>query len=188
MRRVISMALPLVVLSTAAIAATTDDLQKGFDGALKGCEAWVLDPASWVQGTQPFLAATGLGASIAETGQVEPELLPPPSLRVGNRYWRINSTAKAGYSLIVSDRMAMCHITGGGEVDLQPAVRAVLDSPAFRERWDLSSTRRQGPMVSLSFRNRREPAFEMMVSYAAQAGGGRDHVQVLATALLNTGP
>src|SRR3546814_19338345 len=61
--------------------------------------------------------------------QIDEASLPPKELRRGNHYWRINSTEKAGYVLVVSDQLPMCHITGGGGTDLQPAIEAVMASP-----------------------------------------------------------
>src|SRR3546814_15249432 len=57
---------------------------------------------------------------------VDEASLPPKELLRGNHYWRINSTEKAGYVLVVSDQLPMCHITGGGDTDLQPIVEAVI--------------------------------------------------------------
>src|SRR3546814_18652243 len=67
--------------------------------------------------------------------QIDEASLPPKELRRGNHYWRINSTEKAGYVLVVSDQLPMCHITGGGGTDLKPAIEAVIASPNFVKHW-----------------------------------------------------
>ncbi|MBH0112931.1 hypothetical protein I5E68_08205 [Novosphingobium sp. YJ-S2-02] len=67
----------------------------------------------------------GQVASVAEVN------LPPEAWRAGNIYWRINSTLNAGYVLVVSHRMPICHLTGGGAEDLQPVVVEVLASAEF---------------------------------------------------------
>ena len=174
------------LVATAASAAPVrpqTDLEKGFAGALKGCEEWVLNPASWIDGTGPFIAAVGLGAKMGRVDKVEDVTLPPTQLRRGNHYWRINSTEKAGYILIVSDQLPMCHITGGGNTDLQPAVESVLASHEFESRWEKLSSNAKGEMASTTFRNRKDPAFSIIISRAPRPSQRLDRVQVLATAI-----
>src|SRR5690606_5009426 len=118
----------ILALSLAAPASANTELEKGFAGALRGCEEWVLNPASWDQGVEPFLSAVGLGDKMGPVESVNEASLPPPQWRVANHYWRINSTADAGYILVVSDQLPICHITGGGGSDLQPVVEAILAS------------------------------------------------------------
>ena len=48
-------------LAIAVPANAQSDLEKGFAGALRGCEEWVLNPASWSEGIDPFVATVGLG-------------------------------------------------------------------------------------------------------------------------------
>src|SRR3546814_9173797 len=108
-----------IIFLFAAFALATpvhaqSDLEDGFAGALRGCEEWILDPASWAQGSGPFVAAVGLGDKMGLVNQIDEASLPSKELRRGNHYWRINSTEKAGYVLVVSDQLPMCHITGGG--------------------------------------------------------------------------
>lgn len=162
------------------------NLEKGFDGALRGCEEWVLNPASWTNGIEPFVNTVGLGGQMGLVRSVEEVNLPPEPLRKANRYWRINSTQNAGYILVVSDQLPMCHITGGGGSDLQPTIEIVLSSAAFKGRWEQVERKVSGDMVSTVFRHRREPKFSIVISRARQPGERLDRVQVLATATYQT--
>lgn len=157
-------------------------LESGFAGALRGCEEWVLNPASWVDGTDPFVRAVGLGEQMRSVRTVEGVNLPPAQMQVANHYWRINSTPRAGYFLVVSDQVPMCHITGGGDTDLQPAIIAVTSSAEFAAHWEQVETSVRGDMVSSLYRNRREPKLSMVVSRASGPGQRLDRVQVIATA------
>lgn len=176
-----------VGLATAVSANAQSDLAKGFAGALRGCEEWVLDPGSWADSTAPFVSAVNLGAQMSRVETVNEAALPPPDLRVGNHYWRINSTDGAGYILVVSDRLPMCHITGGGNRDLQPIVKDELASTGFQSRWEKMHQNRHNDMVSTKYRNLIDPSFTMIVSYAQKPGQSLDRVQVLATATFDTG-
>jgi hypothetical protein len=118
--------------------------------------------------------------------KVEEVNLPPEQLRRANHYWRINSTPNAGYVLVVSDRLPMCHITGGGDTDLQPIVEAVLASADFKTRWEQIETKSDGDMASTVYRNRQTPAFSIAISRARLQGQRLDRVQVLATAFYET--
>jgi hypothetical protein len=52
----------IVFLAAFAPPAQAErNLERGFDGALRGCEEWLLNPASWVEGPVPFIKAVGLG-------------------------------------------------------------------------------------------------------------------------------
>ena len=102
-------------------------------------------------------------------------------------YWRINSTPTAGYILVVSDQLPMCHITGGGGTDLQPSVESVLSSPAFRQRWEQQQSSSKSDMTSTTYRNRVDPALSIVVSRAKLPAEPLDSVQVLATATYQTG-
>jgi len=181
-----------VALAFAAIAAATPvcaqpALESGFAGALRGCEEWVLNPASWAEGPEPFIAAVNLGSAMGYVRSVDAAALPPEQLRIDNRYWRINSTEGAGYILVVSATLPMCHITGGGDTDLQPAVEAVLTSDGFQGHWEAIRTEIQGDLASTIFRNREEPMFSMTVSRSSEPGQRLDRVQVLATAMFDLG-
>jgi hypothetical protein len=142
----------------------------------------VLNPASWAEGVAPFVATVGLGDTMGLVDLVDEAALPPPQLRRGNHYWRINSTTGAGYVLVVSDQLPMCHITGGGDTDLQPFVEAVIASPEFTSRWQRTADRSKGEMASTEFQNRQDPALTIVVSSAKRPGERLDRVQVLATA------
>ncbi|WP_139181608.1 hypothetical protein [Edaphosphingomonas haloaromaticamans] len=175
-----------LALAFAAPAYAESDLERGFSGALKGCETWVLDPTSWASGPEPFIKAVGLGAKMGLVESVEAVNLPPTQLRQANHFWRINSTEGAGYILVVSDQLPMCHITGGGNADLQPAIEAVLASPAFRSRWEQQSNSIKDGMASTTFRNREEPAMTIQISRAVQPKQRLDRVQLIATATFKT--
>lgn len=179
----------LIAAGVIAAAQTTGvqaDLQKGFEGALRGCEEWVLNPASWASGPEPFIAKVGLGKQMGLVDHVEDVNLPPPTLRAANHYWRINSTPGAGFILVVSDRLPMCHITGGGDTDLQPVASAMLASQAFATRWKLIKEDTTGEMATSVFQSVEEPKFSIVISRAKKPGGRLDRVQVLATATFNT--
>ena len=182
-----------ILISVAAAAAFTapvqaqSALENGFAGALRGCEEWVLNPSSWANGTAPFVKAVGLGDQMGLVDSVEEVNLPPKELRRANHYWRINSTQEAGYVLVVSDRLPMCHITGGGGRDLQPIVEKVLASPEFESRWDPLQNKAIGDMVSTVYRHRQVPALSISISRATRPAQRLDRVQVLATAIYKSG-
>ncbi len=175
--------LALAVSAAAAPANEQSDLEAGFSGALKGCEEWVLNPASWAEGFAPFVATVGLGDRMGLVEAIEEVLLPPKKFQVANHYWRINSTEDAGYMLVVSDRLPMCHITGGGRQDLQPVVEAVLAGSQFRSGWGKVRDLSRGDIVSTEYRNREEKSFSLVVSRAKEPGQRLDQVQVIATAI-----
>lgn len=181
-----------LLLIAAALSAPTpayaqSALERGFAGALRGCEEWVLNPASWAQGTGPFVATVGLGDHMGLVDQVNEAALPPKELRAANHYWRINSTQDAGYILVVSDRLPICHITGGGNSDLQPVVEAVIASPAFNSRWERVADQSKEDMASSEFRNREEPSMSIIISRAKLPGQRLDRVQVIASAIYKAG-
>lgn len=188
-----SSAITTLAVSIAALAACSapvanaqSALEQGFSGALRGCEDWILNPESWINGPAPFMSAVGLGDKMGLVAQVDEASLPPPPLRRGNRYWRINSTDAAGYVLVVSDQMPMCHITGGGNVDLQPVVETVLTSAEFASSWETVERAERGNMATTSFRNRTDPSLSAVISRANGPGARLDRVQVLVTATYET--
>ena len=175
--------IPFALLTVAVPANAQADLESGLAGALRGCEEWVLNPASWSEGIGPFVATVGLGSQMSLVETVGEEALPPQEMRTANHYWRINSTENAGYILVVSDQLPMCHITGGGGSDLQPVVDTVLSSEDFLARWTKSDESSRGDMLTTEFRNREEPAFSIVISRAQEVGQRLDRVQVLAFAM-----
>lgn len=185
MRYILSAILASVALAPPAQAEP--NLERGFDGALRGCEEWLLNPASWADGTGSFIKAVGLGEQMGLVEKVEEVNLPPKQMRKANHYWRINSTPTAGYILVVSDQLPMCHITGGGGTDLQPSLQSVLTSPKFNGRWEELETSAKGDMATTVFRNRHDPALSIIISRAKQPGQRLDRVQVLATATYQLG-
>jgi hypothetical protein len=156
-------------------------------GALRGCEEWVLNPQSWSNGLAPFVSTVGLGDRMGLVDHVDEAALPPTPLRAGNHFWRINSTKGAGFILVVSDQLPMCHITGGGDMDLQPVVSSVLASSTFTSKWKLIRESSTGDMATSEFQRADEPRFSIVISRAKRPGGRLDRVQVLATAMFNTG-
>ena len=182
------LAIPFAVaaLTTATPVQAQSDVESGFKGALRGCEEWVLNPASWAEGTGPFVSAVGLGNKMGLVESVAEASLPPKEFRRGNHFWRINSTEGAGYVLVVSDQLPMCHITGGGDTDLQPVVEAVIASDSFEKRWERVSSASNRDMVTTVFRNREDPSLSIAISRAKQPRQRLDRVQVLATATYRT--
>lgn len=180
MRFALPFAAVALLLANSAQAQTP--LEQGFAGALRGCEEWVLNPKSWASGLAPFVSAVGLGDKMGLVARVDEASLPPKPLRATNRYWRINSTPGAGFVLVVSDQLPMCHVTGGGDTDLQPVVESVLSEHAFADRWEKSGEEAEGDLITTVFRNREEPAFSILVSRAKAPGQRLDRVQVMATA------
>ncbi|MBX3561111.1 MAG: hypothetical protein KF780_04790 [Sphingomonas sp.] len=176
----------IAALTSAAPALAQPDVERGFAGVLRGCEEWVLQPASWVDGAEPFIAAVGLGNEMSLVENVPEVSLPPTELRHGNHYWHVNSTEDAGYFLVVSDQLPMCHITGGGNTDLQPAIEAILASETFGMRWrQISDSTREG-MITTVFQHRENESFSIAISRARQPNQRLDRVQVLATATYST--
>src|SRR3546814_16194725 len=139
------------------------------------------DPGSWARGSVPFVAAVGLGDKMRLVDSVDEASLPPKELLRGNHYWRINSTEKAGYVLVVSDQLPMCHITGGGDTDLQPIVEAVIASHDFARHWEAGGDLSKGAMASTRFSNREEPSLSIIISRASSPGTRRDRYKVIRT-------
>ena len=160
----------------------SDPLRSGLEGALRGCEIWVLDPSSWIDDPARFLAAVDLGTAVFETESFTEPLLPPEPYRHGNRYWRINTGVADGYALVVSSDIPMCHITGGGSADFQPAAEAVATSIAFLTRWERTGEERRDGIVSTFLRSRAQPKLSLVLSRAGAPGARRDRVQVIVTA------
>jgi hypothetical protein len=160
--------------------------QEGLRGAIRGCEEWVLNPASWADGPATFKSAVGLGNRMGLVAEIDPASLPPVELRRANHYWRINSTMTTGYILVVSDQLPMCHISGGGDVDLQPVVEAVLSSSGFRKNWEQVSAADKDGLTSTLFRSRVDPLFSATVTRPNNPDARRDRVQVLITATYRT--
>lgn len=176
----------LAALATSTPTNGPSEVEMGFVGALRGCEEWILNPASWIDGPKSFVETVGLGNKMGLVDTVPDVSLPPKNLRLANHYWRINSTEDAGYFLVVSDRLPMCHLTGGGNTDLQPVVESVVASKSFVDRWEPISNKTIRDMVSRTYRNRVEPKLSLTVSNANKPKQRRDRVQVLATATFST--
>ncbi len=180
----------LLAISGSASAQdgpVADPLRRGLEGALRGCEIWVLDPSSWLNGPTRFLAAIDFGGAAFETESLPEPLLPPEPFRRGNRYRRLNAGPNEGYALVVSRDIPMCHITGGGAVDFQPAAEAVAASPHISDRWERISEERLDGMVSTFFRLRKVPKLALVLSRADAQGARRDRPQVIVTMTYDLG-
>lgn len=173
--------------SPANAGSPGSPMEAGFAGALRGCEEWILQPESWIDTLQPFVDAVGLGDKMGLVDRIPDVAQPPEAFRKGNIYWRINSTLTAGYFLVVSHRLPMCHITGGGDEDLQPIVEHVLGSAEFTGRWEEEGDESRDGMITTIFRNRKAPRLSIAISRAVKSGERLDHVQVLATAYYEPG-
>lgn len=182
--------LPLAALAQhaptpqAPPAPDPSGLAAGFDGTLLACESWVLDPTSWSgeQGIAPLVDLTGLGERIYPVPGVIDAALPPEEYRAANHYFRVDATRGEGFYLVVSDRLPVCHITGGGVNAMNQVVEQVLASPAFLHRWEELDRSDEDGMVSTHYRHRLVPQMELVVSRKAVASPTTDLVQVVATA------
>lgn len=181
------LALPtaLAALLTTGPSLAETPLEQGLSGALRGCEEWILNPSSWMNGASLFVAKVGLGDHMSQVVQVDEASLPPPPLRAGAHYWRINSTAGTGYVLVVSDQLPMCHITGGGDADLQPVTEAVLGAESFTSHWAAVSEKIDGEIKMTVYRHRAMPQLSLTVTRASAPGQRLDRVQVIATGTLS---
>jgi hypothetical protein len=165
-------------------AAELAQMAAGIDGVFLACESWVLDPTSWsgADGIAPLVELSGLGNHIYPVPTVIDAAQPPVEFRLANHYFRIDATSRSGFYLVVSDRLPICHITGGGGVDLQPVVQEVLASAPFLARWEEIDRAEGRGMISTVYRHRLVPEMEMIVSRKPASGGYSDVVQMIATA------
>lgn len=63
---------PLAPIFTLAVlaappAAAQEALESGFAGAVRFCEAWILNPDGWAYGTEQLEAEVGLGPRLRPT-------------------------------------------------------------------------------------------------------------------------
>ncbi|MEM9235059.1 MAG: hypothetical protein AAGA69_12575, partial [Pseudomonadota bacterium] len=68
----------LITIFSTATSAAQSDIEKGFSGAVRGCAEWVLNPASWTDGTDSFEAATELGDKMFRVQTLPDFAMPPP--------------------------------------------------------------------------------------------------------------
>lgn len=180
-----------IIAAAAAFAAmplsAQSQLEDDFQGVLRACDEWLTNPNSWRDGSEPFVAAAGLGDRMEQVESVPEILLPDEELRVENRYWRIKSSPDAGYALVVSERYPFCHITGGGPEDFQPVVEHVLASNSFLEKWEHVGDRTRDDMATTAYRNREDSTLAILVSRGTKPGLRRDRVQLIATAFYGSG-
>ena len=164
-------------------------LAAGFDGTLLACESWVLDPSSWTgeEGIAPLVELTGLRDKIYPVPGVIDAALPPEEFRQANHYFRVDATRGEGFYLVVSDRLPICHITGGGVNDMHQAVEQVLASPAFLHRWEEIDSATDDGMISTHYRHRLVPRMEIVISREESGNHATDLVQVIATAQYDYG-
>lgn len=183
------MPLPLALAAgfLAAPVQAAEPLEEGLAGALRGCEEWILNPASWASGFEPFMETVALGDAMGKVTDAPVPALPPEEYRLANHYWRINSTMEAGYFLVVSDQLPICHITGGGGADFQPAVKAVLASEEFLAHWQEVADNSDETMASTLYSNTEEPALVLLVSRSKEPGQRQDRAQVIVTASFDFG-
>ncbi|MXO64253.1 hypothetical protein [Altericroceibacterium endophyticum] len=172
-------------LTLAPPAAPQQPLESGLEGAIQGCEEWVLNPASWTDGIEPFMENVALGDRMGLVDSIPESAQPPRNLRVANHYWRINATKDAGYFLVVSDHVPMCHITGGGEVDLQPTVAALMSSADFSRNWQLVDEFSDDGMLTSKFSHRQEPSLIMTLSRSDQSKTSAARPQLVVTAKID---
>ncbi|WP_152048348.1 hypothetical protein [Aureimonas psammosilenae] len=178
----------LALLMSAAPAQADPAHETGFAAALRGCEAWALQPASWNDGPGPFLAAIGLGNRVTSLAKVPPSALPPPELRRGLKHWKVPVSPKAGFVLTVSDALPICHVVGQGEGDFASSIEAVIASPEFAARWEkLEDLPSPSGVSSTSFRSREEPKFTLTLSRRLDVPPETRAVKVIATAIYDPG-
>ena len=177
----------VIWLAAATLPASVGNSpQEGLGVAVKACEAWILNPATWADQIDQFPNNAGL------TGRLEPQsnlpdiVLPPPHLRQAMHSWRVPVGA-GGYFVTVSDILPFCHIAGGGPDDFEPGAEAELQSIVNSNRWSKIKDLRQGDMLSTEFMNTSDKNLTMIVSRAASARQRTDRVQVLATAQYEVG-
>lgn len=166
---------------------TQQEIATGLAGVLRGCETWVLDPASWIDGTTPFLEAMNLGEQVSEVASIPDHLKPPTSLRKGNRSFRIDVNDRAGFALVVSTEIPMCHIVGVGFGDFGTAITVVLESEAFRESWHQLKELDHGSSQSIVFRHRQDNRLELTLSQPNPPATRALTIRLLATAVFDPG-
>ena len=154
----------LVQPASGQVLQAEGAIEAGFAGALRGCEAWILDPIRWVDGPAPFLTAIQLGDQVSEVASIPDDLKPPPNLRKGNRSFRIDVSDRAGFAMTVSTEIPMCHIVGIGFGDFASAARTVLATRAFNASWERLGQRDERSSHSVFFQHRRDNRLELTLS------------------------
>lgn len=168
-----ALAVASVLASGAGPAAAAEPgLVDGFAAALRGCETWVLDPTSWRDGPQRFVASMTGAVTVSRPQMIPDRAQPPAGLRRGNEYWRVSGPGRAGFFLITSTEIPMCHIVGDAQGDYGSSVAAVLASARFVARWERSGERAVGGRIVTTFLNRTAPDLELTVSRPAADGPG----------------
>ncbi len=177
-------ALMLAQVSTAGQPAAGTDaiVNAAIDTSITACEDWILEPKIWADNVAGFPASTGLAArGLTAQAQVPDVALPPPALRRALHHWRVAAGNAAGVFVTASDQLPVCHLAGGGPVDFQPAVEALVASEAFAKHWKVVRSQKSDDLVKMDYVSLQDPKLTMVLSGAAQAGERRDRVQFLAT-------
>ena len=161
MRRALLLFAPLLISATQPRAT---EIGSGFSASLATCETWILHPESWVDGTEKFQASFELGDFLSPIGTVRNWERPPEPWRVANHYWKIQTAPDTGFTIVVSDQLPICHVTGSGSKDMRPAIESVLSSPEFARHWTKDSDSKQGMLTIRNYHLTENPRFVAVVS------------------------
>lgn len=170
------------IAASGAIAPVAASNVVAIDTAVASCERWLLEPESWSND----IAGFGRGTILKPVMSIPDALLPPFAARVAMHHWQV-PLMDGGVFVTTSDRMPICHVASGGQGDLQPSVKALIQSPEWNRRWKAAGSNRRGEMTSQQFVSLRDPKLTMTLSYAAAPGGRTDRVQLIATAQYHIG-
>lgn len=156
--------------------------------ALRACDKWLLEPATWAGSSASFVGKAGLdGTGMTRVVTVPDVAMPPPGLRADLRHWRIPA-GRGSLFVSVSETRPFCHLAGGAPYDMQPAVQAMLADPAFDKAWIREREQDRDGLRSGFYRYRADLRLTMGVTRAVAAGGPTDRVQFLATAQYDAAP
>jgi hypothetical protein len=158
----------------------------GIRTAMRACEQWLLEPATWAGDSAGFVQKAGLaGSGMSRVVSVPDVALPPPSLRDDQRHWRV-PVGEGGVFVTTSQTRPFCHLAGGGPFDMQPAIQTYLASAAFTKAWAPDQEQDRDGLRSSFYRYRADPRLTMGITRAVAAGGPTDRVQLLVTAQYET--
>ncbi|WCT72492.1 hypothetical protein PQ455_12705 [Sphingomonas naphthae] len=175
-------------ISDAAVPAPSSDIpesdrtREAVSVAIAACETWLLHPSTWSEGIDRFPARANLAAKgLVAVASVPDAALPPPEARQALHYWRV-AAGDGGVFVVTSDKQPICHATGGGSQDFQPAIEAVLASAIFQLDWVGGGEDVAGDMRSGRYNYRVDRIMEMLVSRATTAQARTDRPQLVLTA------
>jgi hypothetical protein len=166
----------------AAAAVTAKSPQEGLQTAVKACESWILDPATWADQISEFPKQAGLSGQLQAQDSVPDVALPPPELRNALHFWHV-PVGQGGYFVTVSDVKPFCHIAGGGPDDFEPGAEAALTALISKGSWRKVADKTNGGLRSSELVSGQSDQLTMTLTRAATAGQPTDRVQVLATAV-----